>query len=332
MQILDLREMEVINASDPLKCAVHSVYAGKTSKDQPFVNVTLRDKSGTLDLMYWDTEKSQIDLKPGDVVMLSAGVISIYKNTLQLKNFNYEKLDESAIHYLPSISDSEMETLLARLDVFISLTDPPYRQLLEEIFHNDSFMAKFTQAPAAIRHHNSQLGGLLEHTIQVTQKVQMLIEPYMDMSLAITAALLHDVGKIEEYSFVNTISMTKLALVGHIVLGLQFVPKVINKLKKVDGVQFSDEQYALLLHCIASHQGKKEWGSPIEPMVPEAYILALADQAVSWFDSYKHEIQGINDGESGYSNGLKRFIYRKIDSGDPLDLTVSELNRSGLEF
>ena len=62
---------------------------------------------------------------------------------------------------------------------------------------------------------------------------------------------------------------------GHIALGIAFLSE---RLKESRLDEMLKEK---LLHLIASHHGKMEYGSPKEPMIPEALALNYADELSS---------------------------------------------------
>ncbi len=101
--------------------------------------------------------------------------------------------------------------------------------------------------------------------------------PELDKDLLITGALLHDIGKLEELVVSSRVKgSTRGQLVGHLALGLIYVS---NKIDEIDG--FDEELKNKVLHMITSHHGKVEYGSPKEPMFPEAVVIYYADEMSS---------------------------------------------------
>lgn len=121
----------------------------------------------------------------------------------------------------------------------------------------------------------SYAGGLLEHTSSVINLSIKSAEDYqVDRNLLLTGAILHDIGKIETYTFRPTIQMTtKGRLFSQFVLGV----KMLDERLQTTGLRLPKEDYYRLLHMILAHHGKKEWGSPVEPVTLEAVILHHVD-------------------------------------------------------
>jgi 3'-5' exoribonuclease len=89
----------------------------------------------------------------------------------------------------------------------------------------------------------------------------------------ITAALFHDIGKLEELSAFPENDYTEDGqLLGHIFIGATKVRSHIKTMGKFP-VTLSNE----LIHCILAHHGELEYGSPKKPATAEAMALHFAD-------------------------------------------------------
>jgi hypothetical protein len=99
------------------------------------------------------------------------------------------------------------------------------------------------------------------------------------------------------------------SLLGHIVMSVTHVDEVAKEL----GVNDSEE-VMLLKHCILSHHGKREWGSPIEPAIPEALIIHYCDGLDAELFKMQHSINGIKPGTSVYEKG--KVYYKRGVSWD----------------
>jgi 3'-5' exoribonuclease len=123
--------------------------------------------------------------------------------------------------------------------------------------------------------HHNYLGGLLEHSLSVAQLCDMLSKqyPFADRDVLVASALLHDIGKLKELSDFPAIDYTDDGeLLGHIVMGANLVGKLADE---IDG--FPHELKVIIQHCILSHHGEYEYGSPKLPKTIEALLLHFAD-------------------------------------------------------
>jgi 3'-5' exoribonuclease len=152
-----------------------------------------------------------------------------------------------------------------------SVEDEETKALLNEIF-GSSEMERFFVYPGALEIHHAWTSGLLQHTLEVL-KCALLAGDMNGMSrdLLTAGALLHDVGKVFELDDGIRISREG-ALLGHITQGIIYVSK------KCDTLNMSGERRDKILHIIASHYGKLEYGSPKEPMFPEAFAVYYGDE------------------------------------------------------
>ena len=133
----------------------------------------------------------------------------------------------------------------------------------------------------------------MEHTVGVIRLCQNICEMYpkVNKDLLICGALLHDVGKLKEYSYTAAIDMTEEGnFIGHIVIGQQWIKEKIEELR-TGGKEFSVELEFQLIHLILSHHGKYEWGSPKMPKIVEGCILHQADLMDSQVKNYMQMVE-----------------------------------------
>jgi 3'-5' exoribonuclease len=158
------------------------------------------------------------------------------------------------------------------------------RELLEQILLDPDFLPQYATAPAAKRNHHAWQGGLLAHSLAVAQAALDVSHRYhhVDRHLLVTAALLHDVGKVIEYTSRPAIDFTDEGrLVGHIVIGARMVETAIDE---IEG--FPEPLRLRLLHAILAHHGGLDKGSPVAPKTLEAVLLHHLD----WMDSQAQAI------------------------------------------
>lgn len=159
-------------------------------------------------------------------------------------------------------------------------------------------------APAAKSNHHAYLGGLLEHTSNVLDTAISIANRYpehIDLDLVISGAILHDIGKIQTYTWdTPQIGWTNQGhLLNHIVLGITMLEK--NSIFAT----LPEDTKLKLFHIVSSHHGKLEWASPVEPYTKEAIIIHYADLLDSTFNHVDAAIkEGIKKGET--------MIYPKV--------------------
>jgi 3'-5' exoribonuclease len=152
-----------------------------------------------------------------------------------------------------------------------SLPTERYQALCEVVTNSVAFQSGF----GGSAHHHAYPGGLQDHTMEVIKHCQGMMGSDVDREVLLTAAVWHDFHKIYEYKWnLETDKIDKLPYaktVGHVVgSAAEFM--------QVAGIMgFAPDVRQAIFHCILSHHGRREWGSPVEPQTKEAYILHAAD-------------------------------------------------------
>ncbi len=249
----------------------------KARNGDEYVGLKLKDRSGMIDAKIWNNLIHLKDrFEAGDFVRIT-GESNFYNDNWQVIIKDLERLDEQDVDkraFLPS-TQKDLDSLQAELLGLIdSVKHPGLKRLLEEIFTDESFFDRFVHAPAAKSMHHAYVGGLLEHTISVAKIASMISKNYMDIDkeLLVTAALLHDIGKVYELDPVTFNYTTEGKLLGHIIIGYTVIQNTIEKQNIL-----KEETKINLLHCILSHHGEYEYGSPKKPKTKEAVLLHLID-------------------------------------------------------
>jgi 3'-5' exoribonuclease len=253
------------------------------------------DKSGQITIKYWGgQDKGSVqklyDSFDREQVVRVRGEAQEYKGQLEVsiseKNGGWlERMAEGEYDLQQLVKSYEnIEEMKARLrELVSSVQDPAMRKLLDDFFGDEQFMNAFSDAPASITLHSAAVGGLIHHTINVAEICNRIAElhPELDRDLVLTGALLHDIGKIQSFKVTSNISQTEEGnLVGHIILGDQELMARIARVK-----DFPELTASKLRHILLSHHGKKEWGSPVEPMFPEALAVHEADDIDAKLDN-----------------------------------------------
>jgi 3'-5' exoribonuclease len=209
----------------------------------------------------------------------------------------------------PTRSADQMEADLREL--IATVQNPHLQRLLALVFGADSpTWAHYRDAPAAKRYHQAYRHGLLEHSLTVAQAVGAISAtfPGIDRDVAVTGALLHDIGKLEAYEQEgDAISMSDFGrLYGEIPLGYYRVRRAIERLKG-----FPPDLEQALLHIILSHHGSLEHGSPVVPCTREATLVHMIDNLGGRLGSFDRLEKELPAGEqwSAYDKGIGGGAY-----------------------
>ncbi len=265
-----------------------------TKNGKPYENITVQDKTGILEGKIWEPHSLGIeDFAPLDYVEIMGDVTS-YAGALQLNVKRARKAAEGEYRpedYLP-VSPNSPEVMYSQLLTYVKSVQNPYlSRLLNLLFVEDQeFLKAFNSHSAAKTVHHGFVGGLLEHTVGVARLCDYLAGAYpvLKRDLLITAALLHDVGKVRELSSFPLNDYTDEGqLVGHLVIGAQMVHDLAGKIPGFPPVLEQE-----LVHCILSHHGELEYGSPKKPALAEAIALSLADNLDARMETVTEIYQG----------------------------------------
>ncbi|NLK28330.1 MAG: HD domain-containing protein [Clostridiales bacterium] len=275
--IQDLRENDYIK-NEIYLCKHKQLLTGKSGKS--YISMILQDKTGTVDAKVWDLNSEIGQYEAMDFVHIDARVTT-YQDQLQLNVSRIYKAQEGEYYpedYFPMTS-KDIEEMYQELKGFIaSIKELNLKSLLEHFFlHNKDFIKQFKSHSAAKSVHHGFVGGLLEHTLSVTKLCQFFADhhPIINRDLLISAALFHDIGKMQELSsFPGNDYTNDGQLLGHIFIGANEVSHVIRQMNK-----FPESLEKELIHCILAHHGELEYGSPKKPATVEALALHLADNA-----------------------------------------------------
>jgi 3'-5' exoribonuclease len=284
-----------------------------SQKGIPYLNLRLKDKTGEVDGKIWENAiEWDKAFSKGDVIKAQGGAVS-FRNTVQLSITGVRKVDDSAVEiaeYLPA-SKGDIDVMFADLMAFVEQIETPcLRALLHLFFHEGEVADLFKKAPAAKGFHHVYIGGLLEHTLSVIRLLDQVTKHYQGINrdLLITGGILHDIGKIYEYTYDRMFDYSDEGrLIGHIVIGLEMLDERIGA---VGG--FPTQLAMELRHLILSHHGTQEFGSPKRPKTPEALIVHFIDDLDAKVNAFQEFIQESDDNShwTPFHKLLERFIYK----------------------
>jgi len=277
---------------------------------EPYIALTLADRTGHIDAKIWDNVAEVVDTFEQDDFVKVKGLINKYNQRFQLTVHKLRKCDESEIDfadYLPKTT-KDIEELWRTLGEFVASFQNPHLKQLVELFMADPQLAQaYKTAPAAKTLHHAYIGGLLDHVVSLSKSCDLVCRnyPQIDRDLLLTGAFLHDIGKIHELAYARAFSYTTRGqLLGHMIIELEMLQE---KLQQVP--DFPAELKTLVEHLIISHHGQYDFGSPKLPMFPEALMLHYLDDLDSKMESMRAHFEREQDMDSpwtSYNGSLAR--------------------------
>lgn len=297
---------------------VVSKSTGATRAGAPFIKCNLSDKTGAIQAVKWDATPEEIEsFSEADYIKVRGKVGSFNgQPQLRIDSF-YKYIDEvDSSDFLPVTHYSTDEMLTEFRRLIDKVKNPQLRQLLACFFDDERTMHSFKEAPAAIRVHHAYLGGLLEHTLNVVKTCDLLSTIYTDVDrdILLTAASLHDIGKLQEYDWSSAFRFTDTGhFVGHVVGGAMMVKEAADSIEGFDPLLNLAMQHAIL-----SHHGLKEYGSPKQPKSLEAMIVHFADELDADAAMYHNALaDASNDNDSSLFTKKHFFLDRPLFKGMP---------------
>ncbi len=303
--IAELREGEFVQ--EVYLCKQTQTLKAKTGKS--YMSLTLQDKSGTLDAKIWELGAGVGHFEAMDYVKVD-GQVTSFQGALQLNIRRIRKADAGEYDeadYMPCTEKDVKEMYRELMGYINSLTEPHLKELANSFFANAEFSKRFVKHSAAKSVHHGFVGGLLEHTVSVTRMCDWLSKnyPFLNRNLLLTAAMFHDIGKLEEISqFPENDYTDNGNLLGHIYLGAELVGA---RAQTIAG--FPKKLLSELQHCILAHHGELEFGSPKKPALVEALALSMADNLDAKMETMYEMFRGA-DGDAwlGYQRLLESNV------------------------
>jgi 3'-5' exoribonuclease len=270
--------------------AVKQVKPKKTG--DPYLALTLADRSGQIEAKMWDNVADCIDSFEQDHFVKVKGLINKYNQRFQLTIHKLRRLEEVEVEfadYLPKTT-KDIDELWRTLSDFVDgFTDPHLKALVRAFMDDPEIAAAYRCAPAAKTLHHAYIGGLLDHVVSLFRSCELVCRnyPQINRDLLMAGAFLHDIGKIHELTYNRAFSYTTRGqLLGHMIIELEMLQA---KLQLLPG--FPNELKILIEHMIISHHGEYEFGSPKLPMFPEALLLHYLDDLDSKMESMRAQFE-----------------------------------------
>lgn len=257
---------------------VLDVVKAQSSRGSDYLSLNLADRTGKVGAKVWDLDEALEQVLQNGRVVKIQGQVETYRGQAQVvikwaESRPQEDLDWR--EFLPASARPAKE-MRAELEALVAtLADDDYRWLLETVLNHPRVTDDFNTAPAAKAFHHAYLNGLLEHTLSVARLADRIAAhyPQLNRDLLIAGAVLHDLGKVWEFSPPPQIEMTTSGrLLGHLIMGASFLRGIIDQ-----APGFPEGKAMLLEHLIISHHGEYDFGSPKKPKILEGLALHLAD-------------------------------------------------------
>ena len=334
-KILSIREVKQLtkNSDFNVMGVVSRFTRRKDRNDNPFWEVTVSDPSGDIDGKVWQTsswrnaqggddfpiDPDNCGLRFEGASVFIEGRKAEYRDQIQY-NFN-EVLYLDQNNYPPKMFSRHSPVKSEILeDMFVNLiaeiSHKEIRDFVDSVFFKHGLWDKFKVWPAAVTIHHAYTNGLLEHSVSVAIGARDMARHYevfkipVNIDLVTAGALLHDIGKLEAYT-VNILPQMTVngCVVEHITLGYNMFTKF------AEAEKLSPDIASALGHIIVSHHGKREYGSPVPPATPEAFIVSAADNIDFELSYWKNQIDALNSDThfTDYLPVLDRRLWRGIE-------------------
>ncbi|HEY7792361.1 MAG TPA: HD domain-containing protein [Vicinamibacterales bacterium] len=294
-------------------CASKEIRTGRNGGD--FISLTLQDNSGQITArIFDDVDRLREEFTAGEFVKIQ-GRANLFNGRLQ---FIVERIrrvspdqDRAAgfdeADCIPCAA-RPIEEMWTELQAAIAgVQDRFVRQLLERVTREQEERLRIW--PAAVTVHHAYRGGFLEHVLKIAEVGRTLCGFYnANADLVVAGAILHDIGKLQELEYDVTARYSRDGnLIGHITLGAMLVRDAARGIP-----EFPPALLTQLEHLIVSHHGSREFGSPIEPMTIEAFILSMADDLDAKINQIRRAVRDdATDGEfTAYHQRLGRVLWK----------------------
>ena len=289
-----------------------------TTRGDLYIAMYLCDKTGQLNGRMWQATEAVYKALPRPGFVRIKGRSELYQNNLQIIINNIGVVDSDKVNledFLPRTEKDVAKMFDEVKKIVAAVKNPQLKALVGEFLADEKLMAKFCEAPAAMKLHHSCLGGLLEHTHNVLRIAVAILPfyPQLQKDLVLAGVFLHDIGKTEELTYDMAFTYTDSGqLLGHIAQGLLMLNEKAKTLKE-KGTDIDQSVLDALGHIILSHHGQFEFGSPKLPATAEAFMVYYIDD----LDAKIYQVNAAIDSETGESNwtawqkALETRIYKK---------------------
>jgi len=285
-----------------------------------YMQLEFADRTGVIPGHMWDAKQELFDTFQVDDFVFVRGRVETYQNKLQAVVQSIEPRPESEAdiaEFIPT-TNKDIGVMFERLiEIAKMVKDPGLRKLLAAFLKDDEIAAKFRRCPAAVSYHHAVIGGLLEHTLGVSELALAVVDQYpdLDRDTFIAGVVLHDIGKIEEFRYERNFAYTDAGeLLGHLYIGARMIEE------RAAGIaEMTPEKVKALTHLILSHHGKYEYHSPKLPMTAEALAVHHLDNLDAKINAFRAAMLRDRDPESRWTEWNKMFERKLFKGFGPAD-------------
>jgi 3'-5' exoribonuclease len=198
-----------------------------------------------------------------------------------------------------TLQSADVDRLAGKLaELLRGIRNVHLRNLAECFLADETFMEKFSTAPAGVKNHHAYRGGLIEHVVSLMELCASVAPHYpeLDGELLRMGAFLHDAGKIDELTYDKELAYSDEGqLIGHVVMAVGMIENKVRETEKLSGEDFPRELVLRLQHMVVSHHGEYAFGSPKLPMTMEAIALHFLDN----LDAKMHNVKLLLQEDTG---------------------------------
>jgi 3'-5' exoribonuclease len=284
-----------------------------------YLQMELSDRTGAIAARMWNASENLFrSFENGDYVLVE-GTTQVFQGAMQLIVGKLMKVHSNEVEeddFLP-LASVDVDRLVIRLtELLRGMNNPHLRNLAECFLMDEQFMAKYSRAPAGVKHHHAYLGGLLDHAVSLMEVVLRILPcyPQLDPDLMMMGAFLHDASKVDELSYERELAYSDEGqLIGHLVMAVSLLESKVREAEKLSGEAVPEDLVLRLKHMVVSHHGEYEYGSPKLPMTLEAvalYCLDNLDAKVAAFSQLIRDDPNVGSPWTNFHPLLGRKLYK----------------------
>jgi len=227
-----------------------------TRTGSAYLALELRDRTTVMPARaFQDADALAGRFERGDLVRVT-GRVERFRDDLVLEVAEIARAGDGEADpadFLPS-AYRDLDELDGFLEHLVTeVFDRRYRALLDSLLADQALRGAWRRAPCTRAGHHAYLGGLLEHTVAVATLAHDVcqLHPKLNSDLLLTAAIVHDLGRTEEYTYGAEFGLTDEGrLLGHIQIGQRILTD--------RAAELDDERRLALLHCVLCHHGPEQ--------------------------------------------------------------------------